>query len=95
MVVHRWTWKVKPGCKKEFIELTKDALEEQGVTPRICSFIFGPYDTVLVEIEFETMQDRQAYFDSIDWSKPKISEWAKKHNGLIESGTVNELLRVH
>ena len=95
MIVHRWTWKTNPGCREEFIALSKAAFEAQGVTPRICSFIFGPYDTVLVEIEFQSEQDRQAFFDHIDWSKPETSEWGKRHDDLVESGTVNELLRVH
>ena len=95
MIVHRMTWKMKLDCRSEFIELTKAMLEEAGVTHRVCSFIFGPYDVVLVDLEFETEQDRQAYFANLDWSKPKITEWGKKHDDLIEPGTVNELLRVH
>jgi hypothetical protein len=92
MIVHRHIWNVKHECRDEFIELTKAALGEQ-VTLRVCSFIFGPYDTVLVDTEFETLEEEQKF--SWDWSKPKLAEWGKKHHDLIVSGPINELLRVH
>ena len=93
MIVQRITWKVKVGCKNEFIELTKAVVEEQGLTPRVCSYVFGPYDVVTSDLEFETEEDQQKYHT--DWSKPKTAEWAKKHAELTESGTTVELLRVH
>ena len=93
MIVARNIWKVKHGCRDEFIELTKAALDEQGVPYRIYSFIFGPWDTVIVDSEYETEEDRLKH--SYDWSKPKISEWAKEHGDLVESGMIHELLRVH
>lgn len=93
MIVHRHLWKVKHGCRDEFIESTKAMLDEAGVAYRICSFIFGPYDTVIVDTEFETEEDRQRF--SWDWNKPIMAKWHERHYDLVESGVVNELLRVH
>ena len=93
MIVERSTWKVKHECRDEFIELIKAALEEQDVTYRVCSFIFGPYDVVVTDTEFETEEEQRTH--TWDWSKPKFSEFAKKHDDLIASGPINELLRVH
>jgi hypothetical protein len=93
VIVSRHKWRVKHGCRDEFIELIKAALDEDGVPYRVCSFIYGDYDAVLVDTEYETEEDHLEH--SYDWSKPKISEWAAKLDDLVESGTVHELLRVH
>ena len=93
MIVHRHTWNMKHGCRDEFIELIRAALGEQDVTFRVCSFIFGPWDTVVVDTEFGTLEEEQKF--SLDWSKPKLAEWGKKHDALVVSGPINELLRVH
>jgi hypothetical protein len=93
MIVNRGVFTVKHPCRDEFIELVKAAFEEQDVTYRVCSYIYGPYDVILVDTEFETEEEQQGF--SYDWSKPKLAEFAKKHDDLIASGPVNQLLRVH
>ena len=95
MIVQRYTFKVKPGCKGDFIQLTKALVEESGRTPRVCSYTFGPYHTVISDLEFESEEDMRKYWDEVDWSGPQASEWLKKHNELIESGATVELLQVH
>ena len=61
MIIQRWTWKVKVGHKAEMIELAKAAAEAAGVRVRVCSYIFGPYDAVSSDAEFETEEDRDKY----------------------------------
>jgi hypothetical protein len=95
MIVERWTWKVKLGCRAEVIELAKTAIAEAGLTPRICSFIFGPYDIVSSDLEFESEEDRQKWWAGLDWSQPGLAEWRKKEPELLVSGTSHELLHVH
>ena len=93
MIVDRGVFTVKHPCRDEFIELVKAAFEEQDVTYRVCSFIYGPYDVVIVDTEFETEEEQRTH--TWDWNKPAFAEFAKKHDDLIASGPVNQLLRVH
>jgi hypothetical protein len=44
-------------------------------------------------MEFETREEQQEF--SWDWSKPKLAEWGKKHDDLIVSGPISELLQAH
>lgn len=94
MIVERWTWKVKHGCRDEVIELGKAAVEEFGVTPRICTFAFGPWDIVISDLEFESEEDRKKLWADVDWSQPALAEWSKKEPELVVSAT-HELLEVH
>jgi hypothetical protein len=93
VIVKRHYWKVKHSCRGEFIKLIKAAMDEAGIPNRVYSYIYGPYDTVVVDAEYETEED--AVRHRYDWSLPKISEWAQKRHDLLEGGLVNELLRVH
>ena len=95
MIIERWTFPVKVECQSEFIELTKASLAESGLTPRVCTYIVGPHDVVIFDLEFETELDRLKYWEDVDWGKPKAAEFKKKGADLIESGVTNELLRVH
>ena len=97
MIVDRFTWKVKAGCKEEVVQLVKALAEEAGMTPRVCTFTYGPRDIVTSDFEFETEEDRGKYWEDFDWSAPAFSEWHKKYPDLTESyeGNHRELLRVH
>jgi hypothetical protein len=93
MIVERAIWGVKHECRDEFIKLVKAAFEEQDVTFRISSYIYGPWDTVIVDTEFETEEEQQKF--KYDWSKPKFVEFVEKHDAMIRLGPINELLQVH
>ena len=98
MIIQRFTWKVKPGCKNKFIDLTKALVQEAGLTPRVWSFVSEPSDIVGSDLEFETEQDRQTFWDKVDKSKPAWVEWQTKGGDLTESDVsdhTKELLRVH
>ena len=95
MIVERWTWKVKVGCRAEVVKAIKAAVEEIGLTPRICSFIFGPFDIVISDLEFESEEDmnknRAVRYDK---GGPALAEWHKKRRELVVSENCG-LLRVH
>ena len=95
MIVQRFTFKAKVGCESEVIKLVKDMVEEFGFIPRVCSYVFGPLEIVTSEVEFESIEARQRFYDEVDWSGPKAAEWLKRRADLTESGTTIELFRVH
>ena len=95
MIVERWTWTIKRGCRNEFIEVMKAMLKLNGFAGRVCTHKFGPYDVVSWYQEFESMEDRQKVWDAIDWSRPEVAELRKKNEDLSEPGTTRELYQVH
>jgi hypothetical protein len=44
MVVDRWTWTAKRGCRHEFFEATRALFKANGFAGRFCTHTFGPYD---------------------------------------------------
>ena len=95
MTVERWTGKVKIGYTGELIEVLKAASEEVGLTNRICSFMYCPFDVVILDNEFESEEavlENQAVRH--DKGGPALAEWGKKRPELVVSET-HELLRVH
>ena len=95
MIVERITWKLKPGCRPEAIEVLKAGALPDGPTFRIYTFMFGGNDeTVVVEAEHETIEDREKFW--ADWgTQPKADETVMRFRELMETGGVHELLRVH
>ena len=94
MLVQRFSWKAKTGCRAEVIKLVKAAVEETGVTPRVWTYMFGAYDMVFSDYEFESEEDRKEFWAGVNWSQPAIAEWYKIQPDLVESHWI-ELLRVH
>jgi hypothetical protein len=95
MLVERWTWKAKQGHRRELIELIKAWVERNGFTPRVSSVVYGAWDTVSSDLEFETIEDRQKFWEAFDWSQPEVAEFLKTLQNLIESETTCELLRLY
>jgi len=50
-------------------------VEEAGLTPRVCSHVFGTWDTVSSDLEFETIEDWQAKMKDWDRSRPAATEF--------------------
>jgi len=94
MIVQRFRNTVKVGCREEFVDLFKGWVEHNGVTGRVTTFKFGDQDTVSLDIEFETEEDRVKFWAEFDWSEPGNAQVLSKANDLRKSLTV-ELLRVH
>ena len=97
MIIDRLTWKVCHSHHAEFIESVRAMVEKIGSPSRICTFMFGPMDVVIHDLEFDTEEDRQKFWNDIDSSQPAYAEWRKKRPDLTESyeGNHRELLRVH
>ena len=94
MVIARYHWKAKTGCREELIKLVKAAVEELGFTPRVCTYVWGFWDTVTSDLEFETMEDEGKFWDNVDTSQPAFAELVEKEPDLFESHW-RELLQVH
>ena len=94
MLIERRTFKTKVGCRDEVIKLLKALVEEQGLTPRVCTYVDGPEDIVTSDYEFETMEDMDKFWNDVDPSGPVFVEAHEKVPDLIES-RCKESLRVH
>ena len=98
MIVERMTHLAKRGCRKELIELLKEARKLEGnedLKTRIYSTTFGTWAKVTWDLEFETEEDRKKYWAGIDVSRPEPQEFLKKLYDLTESGHTRELLNLH
>ena len=94
MIVERFTYKVKIGCEAEVVKLVKAMVEEAGLTPRVCTFTYGPREIVTSDLEFETEEDKKEFWKDLDWSAPAAAEVGKKATDLVESHW-KDLLQVH
>ena len=95
MLVERNTFQAKPGLRDELIEWVKELIEWEDLTARVLTCEFGDYDTVILESEWDSMEERQEWQDSRDYSRPGFLEFVGKLKDLRASGTDHELLRVH
>jgi hypothetical protein len=95
MLVERNTWRAKPGRRDELVEWAKELIQWEGLTARVLTFEFGDYDTVLLEAEWDSKEERQKWREGRDYSRPGFLEFVNKLKDLRESGAVHELLRVH
>ena len=94
MIVSRFTHTVKVGHKSELIELLKGWLDLAGLAGRVYSSRYA-WETVSIDVEFETDADEAKFAADYDFSQPEFAEWHKKLDELREPGTTHELLRVH
>ena len=95
MIVERWTWQAKVGCRDEVVKLVKAMVEEAGLTPRVCTYVYGPFQVVTSDLEFETMEDQKRFGDELDHSQPAFVEFHKKYADLVELTISREVLQVH
>ncbi len=86
---------MKVGCSAEVVKLVKAVVEEAGLPARVCTFTYGPLDSVIMDLESESEEDlnrnRAVRHDTIG---PAMAEWGKKRGELLVFDT-HELLRVH
>ena len=94
MIIARYSWKAKTGCRAGIIEFIKGLVKELGFTPRVCTHVWGSYDMVTSDLEFETMEDLDKFWSNLE-PIPAFVEWEeKKRVDLVESHW-RELLQVH
>jgi hypothetical protein len=92
MIVQRVTHKVKPGCSDEVVKAFKTWLDGEG--DRIVGHIYTSnyaWDTVVVDLHFETDQDRDKFWAGVDWGQPEAIALAKALEELTVSGTTSEV----
>jgi len=92
MIVHRITFKVKPGRTNEVVQMILDEWKRGGsnVPHRVYVPVFGPQDQVCWEAEFADLAERKKFWDEW-WSQPTNPEFMKKWVELVESGGTSEI----
>ena len=95
MLVERHTWRVEYGQRSEWVEVVKAWVEAAGLTPRVCSYLYGPKDIVTSDLEFETIQDIQKFWDNFDSKSPAHVSLHEKQHDLGVSYVNKELLNLN
>jgi hypothetical protein len=94
MIIDRVIRTAKPGCKYRLIKVLKNWVEWSGAMGRVYTSNVN-YDTVISDIDFETEQDRQRFYDGLDWSQWKSIEAPEKIDDLRAPGMTWEILTLH
>jgi hypothetical protein len=90
MFINRRTNKVKPWAMDELVKLTKAEFERIGSKGKIYTPYIGPYDVIVFDFEYESLEAYQSSWE--EWfASPEADEFLKKFNTLVESGGSNEL----
>lgn len=93
MIVERWTFLVKLGCQEAVVKMLKEEIEGNTVfthSYRIYTPDIGPYDVVVVEWEYEDLQEMQASWDAW-YAKSSTPEVGAKWNELTRPGGHREI----
>ena len=93
MYVNRRAYKILPKNYDKVKKLLLAERERVGGTFKICTSSFGPYDTILVDIEFESYEAYQKFSSSYP-ATPESVQFVEKMNPLIETGGTNEFWHV-
>ena len=93
MISDRRIYNVKPGCEEAVVELLKEEIEGNSVythSYRIYTSYISSYDVVVVEWEFEDLQEMEADWDA--WfTKTDMTEFNEKWDELTERGGHGEI----
>ena len=93
MISDRRMYNVKPGCEEAVVELLKEEIEGNSVythSYRIYTSYISSYDVVVVEWEFEDLQEMRADWDA--WfAKTDMTEFNEKWDELTERGGHGEI----
>jgi len=87
MIIERFTHTAKPGCRKELVELLKGWVEGAGAPGRVFTPGLADWERVELDLEFETVQDRDKFWAGYDPSQPGVAEFYEKNSDLRESGS--------
>ena len=84
---------LKLGCQEAVVKMLKEAIEGNTIfthSYRIYTPDIGPQDVVIVEWEYEDLQEMRAVWDA--WlAKPSTPEFLEKWNDLVERGGKREI----
>ena len=87
MIVERFTHTAKPGYREELVELLKGWVEGSGAPGRVLTPGYADWDMVELDVEWETNEDMDKFWNDYDSSQPGVSEFHKKNKDLRESGS--------
>lgn len=87
MVVVRDVFQARYGHEGQLVELFKEARQKwpQGYGTRILTDLSGPFFTVVVETEIESLAEWEKRRDSI-FARPDFGQWFARMMPLVESG---------
>ena len=84
MILERWVWKVKWGCEDRLIALLKEEGERQGWSSRLYTPVTGPWPTVAMDTEFESLDQREDWYTELR-ARPSTPAFMQKLGELVES----------
>jgi hypothetical protein len=98
MIVNRRTFNVKPGCMDEILQLLRDVSKTPATGPQANSFristaMFGPFDVLAMESEFDDLAHYQKYWGEV-FNQPHMANFMEKWVKLTAGGGSNELWEV-
>jgi hypothetical protein len=96
MIVDRRVYHVKPGCEEALVNLLKEAIEDNTTytrSYRIYTPKISTYDVVVVEWEFENLQEMEAVWDA--WvASPASAKLYEKFYELTKRGGSGEVWKL-
>ena len=88
-VVNRRTFIAKRGCYEEVVSMLKG--EEGGdIVSRVYSSHYGPFDTVALEVEFESVEAMERGWAAW-YTSPGGEQFMKRWLQITEAGGANEV----
>ena len=97
MLVNRMTFNTKVGRTGELVELIKSGVDFGLPTPprawRVYWPNISPYDVVIAEVEFQSLEEHAVYWEK--WrTSPQVGEFLDKMQQLTERGGTDEVWHV-
>ena len=94
MLVNRRTFISKPGRAEEAANFLKQAMQltDHARSARVYVSEIGPFDTIAVEVEVESLADYERRF--AEWAAKTTPEFWEKWYSLCENGGANEIWRL-
>jgi hypothetical protein len=90
MIVQRLTWLAKRGRVTEAVNLASAERERTGGTHRIYRDRVGPFNTIVMEFEFEDFEEMETFWS--EWfATSEADAFVKKWNDLLEAGGHEEI----
>ena len=93
MIVQRQVYEAKWACGEKLVAMLKEECEKAGLSYRIYTSLTGPYQGVVLEMEFESMDKRGKFF--AEWgAKSETAAFLEKLGEVVESVDIQLLTLV-
>jgi hypothetical protein len=97
MFINRRTFKIKPGRQEEAVQALKDVVAHAGDLARptrVQTAMFGPFDVIVLDIEFDTMSQYDAYWQA-GFEHPAVIKFFESWDSVLNAGGgINEIWEV-